>query len=185
MKFSKDSQLSRKCRVESCDIIGNFKKGICPKCSKAIFGNKVKRSNSIKKKGKTERQKAKSAIQKYARVRDANNQGVMECITCTKIITWNKNTDGGHCRPAHMEGTCFDERNINGQCKICNLRDMQTPEMIEEYSKAIDLKWGAGTYKGLFRASLVHSKRKADYEYQEIAKYYEVKAEGLIKEKGL
>lgn len=54
------------------------------------------------------RKKAWRTISKYVRNRDKR------CVTCT-----NKSSQAGHF--IHKDCLDFDERNINGQCKVCNL----------------------------------------------------------------
>lgn len=50
-----------------------------------------------------------------------------------------------------MNATAFDERNINLQCNACNMKqakgDMQ---VIEEHRRAIDEKYGSGTFNELY-----------------------------------
>ena len=50
-----------------------------------------------------------------------------------------------------MNATAFDERNINLQCNACNMKqargDMQ---VIEEHRRAIDMKYGEGTFNELY-----------------------------------
>ena len=63
--------------------------------------------------------KAKSAIQKWARMRDADANGIIRCCCCGQWRNW-KNSDGAHFIPATYLSTCFSEININACCLSCN-----------------------------------------------------------------
>lgn len=67
----------------------------------------------------TSLKKAKAAIQKWARMRDADENGVIRCCCCGKWLNW-KHSDGGHYIQATYLSTCFAEININACCRHCN-----------------------------------------------------------------
>jgi hypothetical protein len=50
-----------------------------------------------------------------------------------------------------VNATAFDERNINLQCNACNkLQARGNMKVIEEYKRAIDDKFGQGTFNELY-----------------------------------
>ena len=74
-----------------------------------------------------------TAMSRYVRLRDSidyckrNNlpldSGVGQCCSCLKVMLW-KRGDAGHFIPRGLgghSGVYFDERNVNLQCKQCNL----------------------------------------------------------------
>ena len=53
---------------------------------------------------------------KYIRMKDADSNGLAECITCGAKNHW-KEMNAGHFRHGKLD---FDEKNINVQCVRCN-----------------------------------------------------------------
>lgn len=98
------------------------------------------------------------AFSRYVRIRDAEfngNEWVGECITCErKLIVvnsdgkWIASSQNGHLISRGIYSLRFDEENCNLQCAHCNAW-LDKDEMIERYRKAIDDKYGTGTYKRL------------------------------------
>jgi len=173
----------QKCRVNSCLKYGRWESGICLGCERKIFGKKKKpKKKSEPKKSRSARDKAKDACQKYCRLRDADKWGRVVCITCNKVVIWNKNCDGSHYRPASKNATCFDERNVNGSCKMCNKYGMQLQEVIERYAVNLDQKWGPGTAEEIKIKSHME-KYFSDFEYEQIERYYKDKFEKLKEER--
>jgi hypothetical protein len=64
-----------------------------------------------------------------------------------------RSANGGHCLDSKVNASAFDERNINLQCNSCNMKqsqgDMQT---IEEHKRAIEKKYGQGTFDSIYIA---------------------------------
>lgn len=58
-------------------------------------------------------------FQKLVRLKAANCDGMVRCVTCGKRDHW-KNVDAGHFHKRRHEGTLFDVRNVAPQCKFCN-----------------------------------------------------------------
>ena len=87
---------------------------------------------------------------KYIRLRDAirttGNSKSAICITC-KQLHEIKGMDAGHGITRGESATLFDERNVNAQCKRCNMRGgEQHLYMIE-----VDKIYGTGTAEDLQR----------------------------------
>lgn len=75
----------------------------------------TKRKPSIK----TLKRKLDDVFSIYIRLRDSDDKGFCQCISCGKIQHW-KDVDCGHyVNRSHM-GTRYSERNCNAQCRSCN-----------------------------------------------------------------
>ena len=78
----------------------------------------------------------------YIRLRDATNQGMVECFTCGKIAHYKKGgMQNGHFQSRSFLATRFDEENCQPQCVGCNMFKQG-----EQYKFAINLdaKYGEG-----------------------------------------
>ena len=102
---------------------------------------------------KTELQKLKEKLdyvfQEYIRWRDD-----FTCITCgAKFPTGErKSFHAGHYISRYNNSTRWDEENVNGQCATCNMKQSHCDvQVIHNYSKALNLKYGDGTVERLFK----------------------------------
>jgi hypothetical protein len=105
---------------------------------------------SVTKKPKSVSQLKKIAdkeFSKYVRVRDSDENGIVECITCG-VKKHYKLMHAGHFVSRKVSLLRFEELNVNGQCPGCNL--FKAGEQYQ-YSKALDLKYGKGTADDLFK----------------------------------
>lgn len=78
---------------------------------------------------------------KYIRLRDADSSGYVRCITCGTRKLW-KEVDAGHFQTRAKYSTRWDERNVNAQCKGCNMVNGGQQYV---HGLAIDKKFGEGT----------------------------------------
>lgn len=76
----------------------------------------------------------------YIRLRDSDQNGIAECITCDTRVHW-KRIQCGHFVSRKASTLRFDEENCNAQCVGCNMFKQGEQYL---YSKAIDLKYGDG-----------------------------------------
>lgn len=84
--------------------------------SKAIRKEYRKAKNKLKTRSEWEAE-AKSAIQRYVRLRDKEDG----CISCDKPSTWQGQWHGSHFRQSgNVSATRFNLWNINKACSICN-----------------------------------------------------------------
>ncbi len=141
----------------------------------ALFGKKPEKSQ------KTDRQKAKAAAWKafseFIRLRDSDEFGRLQCVTCQRSGPW-RSMDAGHFITRAKESTLFDERNVHGQCKGCNR--FQGGKFLE-HEMAIDRIHGAGTAQVLKDKALTLCKRTAS-DYQFIADSYKARVERIKEE---
>lgn len=74
----------------------------------------------------------------YIRLRDSDQDGNCVCVTCGLRTYW-KNLQAGHFISGRNNGVLFDERNVHGQCKVCNLWKHGN---LEEYYPFMMKKYG-------------------------------------------
>jgi hypothetical protein len=111
-----------------------------------------------------------AAFSIYIRNRDADENGICTCITCGLRRHW-KQMDCGHGIPRQHWGTRYDERNNSAQCKKCNGFEGGSQEV---YSKAVDKKFGPGTWD-LLLVKKQTGKRLSDFEIKHLTEYYKQK----------
>jgi len=58
----------------------------------------------------------------FIRRRDADENGLIRCISCGKVVFW-KDSDCGHYINRKHNSTRYDEQNCNAQCRSCNRFD--------------------------------------------------------------
>jgi hypothetical protein len=117
---------------------------------------------------------------KFIRIRDADEDGIIHCISCPKEVHWTK-ADCGHFVKRQHKALRYSEINCNGQCKECNWLKQGNDI---EYAKGLDVKYGTGTAESLL-ALARNTFHLGKFELKVIADHYKEKFENLKKEKGL
>ena len=92
------------------------------------------------------KRKADKYFSLYIRLRDSDEFGVGDCITCGDKKHY-KQMQCGHFVSRKTNALRYDEENCNLQCVGCNM--FKAGEQYQ-YSKALDLKYGEGTADRLF-----------------------------------
>ena len=59
-------------------------------------------------------------FQKLVRLEEADEFGIVQCVTCGKHVNW-KSANGGHFHSRRHVPTLLDRRNVHSQCVHCNL----------------------------------------------------------------
>jgi len=77
----------------------------------------------------------------FIRLRDSNNEGYCQCISCGNVHYFRDIHNGHYVNRKHMN-TRFNEKNCNAQCVKCNTFDEgnaagYTIGLIEKYGKDI------------------------------------------------
>lgn len=108
-------------------------------------GKKRKKRPAAKKTIKHLDDKLWKLFSKFIRMRDANDNGIVLCITCGTPRFW-KNCDAGHFIGRQHKRVKFHEWNVNGQCKPCNGWGQGEQA---KYEIAINNKFGCGTSDSL------------------------------------
>lgn len=130
-----------------------------------------------KRKGK--RLTAWNWFSRYRRLKYANDNGYVKCVSCGRIYHWKK-MQAGHF--VHSDSLDFTEENLGPQCIACN-----------HYQKT---KAGAGYHDYMLRTygqaviDKLHIEGRiprpyTDYELTQIAKKYRLKVKEILKKKGI
>lgn len=116
----------------------------------------------------------------FIRLRDADTNGNVRCISCPRLENW-KNIDCGHFIKRGNTATRYHEKNANGQCKYCN----QGKDGNESnYEIGLLHKYGPEVLEEL--RQLKHSTLKLSRsDYLEKIEYYSKAVQKLKKQKGL
>ncbi len=85
----------------------------------------------------------------WIRQKDADDNGVVRCVTCGAFRQW-RSVDAGHFISRRHLATKFDERNVHPQCKQCN--GFKAGEQFK-MSQYINRKFGFGMAEKLERLS--------------------------------
>ena len=123
---------------------------------------------------------ADSWFSKFIRIRDADSQGIVYCISCGNPVLWKK-ADAGHFIKRQHKARRFDEKNVNGQCRHCNYYEQGNDI---NYAKGLDKKYGTGIIEELELAKS-NTLPLGKFELKIIADYYHQRFNELKKEKGL
>lgn len=123
---------------------------------------------------------ADSWFSKFIRLRDADEDGVIRCISCGKPVHW-KQADAGHFIKRQHKATRFNEKNVNAQCKECNWLK-QGNDL--HYAKGLEEKYGEGIVEELeILGKCTHHLGK--FELKCIAEHYKEKFNELLHERSL
>ena len=57
----------------------------------------------------------------YIRLRDATDEGLVECFTCGKVAHYKKGMQNGHFQSRKHYNTRWNEDNVKIQCPACNV----------------------------------------------------------------
>ena len=117
----------------------------------------------------------------YIRLRDATDEGLVECFTCGKVAHYKKGMQNGHFQSRKFLTTRWDTKNCQVQCAGCNVFKYG-----EQYKFALNLdaKYGDGTAESLEILSKQLWKISR-VEYEDFIFYYKSLVEKLKKEKGI
>lgn len=116
----------------------------------------------------------------YIRLRDADNNGYIRCISCGKVVFW-KDADNGHFINRKHMSLRFSETNCNAQCRSCNRFDEGN---MTGYNIGMIKKYGQQTVNLLILAKNQQNKI-SDAEYQILIKNYQQKIKEIKKQKNL
>ena len=117
----------------------------------------------------------------YIRLRDATNEGLVQCFTCDKVNHYKSGMQNGHFQSRRHHSTRWNETNCQVQCVKCNLYE-QGEQF--KFGLALDSKYGEGSAEELeFLARTILKVSRIDYE--EKISYYKELVDKLKKEKGI
>lgn len=116
----------------------------------------------------------------FIRLRDCDENRLAKCCTCGKIIDV-KYADNSHFIGRQHQNTRFDEMNCHTACKKCNGFEEGRKA---EYEQFLINKYGADKIM-ILKAAGIMSKKRSQFDLDQIAKYYKEQAEKLAKAKNL
>ena len=117
----------------------------------------------------------------YIRLREATDEGLVQCFTCNKVSHYKSGMQNGHFQSRKHLTTRWDNKNCQVQCVGCNM--FKAGEQYK-FSIALDSKYGEGTAEELeLLARTIMKVSRIDYE--EKISYYKELVEKLKKDKGI
>ena len=106
-----------------------------------------------KRKKKTIAQEVEAAaklLQKYVRLKAADDNGYCTCVTCGKVDHY-KAMQGGHFYSRRHTVFKLYEENIHPQCPACNVYGMKTTRIQEAYRIYMEDMYGARRIRAMQR----------------------------------
>ena len=117
----------------------------------------------------------------FIRLRDATEEGLVQCFTCGAVKYYIKGIQCGHFQSRNFLATRFDEENCQPQCVGCNM--FKQGEQYK-FGLNLDAKYGEGTSEELqYKARQIVKMSRIDYEGE--ISYYKEAVNKLKKEKGI
>jgi hypothetical protein len=117
----------------------------------------------------------------FIRLRDATQEGLVQCFTCGAVKYYKKGIQCGHFQSRSFLATRFDEENCQPQCVGCNM--FKQGEQYK-FSLYLDAKYGEGKAQELqYLAKSIVKFTRVDYEEKIV--YYKDLVNKLKKDKGI
>tara|TARA_R110000824_G_C14937117_1_gene649360 strand:- start:318 stop:725 length:408 start_codon:yes stop_codon:yes gene_type:complete len=117
----------------------------------------------------------------YIRLRDATDEGLVQCFTCGCVKHYKKGMQNGHFQSRRHLATRFDETNCQPQCVGCNM--FKAGEQFKFHIN-LNAKYGEDTSINLQHKAM-QSIKITRVEYEDYVLYYKSAVEKLKKEKGI
>jgi hypothetical protein len=117
----------------------------------------------------------------FIRLRDATDEGLVQCFTCGKVAHYKTGMQNGHFQSRRHLATRWDEINCQVQCVGCNM--FKSGEQFKFHIN-LDAKYGEDTSINLQHKAM-QSVKITRVEYQDYISYYKEAVENLKKEKGI
>lgn len=115
----------------------------------------------------------------YIRLRDATDEGLVECFTCGKVAHYKKGMQNGHFQSRRHLATRFDETNCQTQCVGCNM--FKAGEQFKFHIN-LNAKYGEDTSINLQHKAM-QSVKITRVDYEEKISYYKELVKKIKKEK--
>jgi hypothetical protein len=116
----------------------------------------------------------------YCRKRDFIKYGG-KCVSCDRVIENWRYGDGGHYLSVSRgnELTCFDEQNVNLQCKKCNNPTM-TPDSAIPYRRELMKRYGKTCPNRIENLANKYGGHMTEHEIKQKIVYYKSKFDELV-----
>lgn len=151
-----------------------------PKKKENIFEAKEVKTKKPVENKKKHIDELDKVFQYYIRLRDAMDGGYCKCISCSKIVPFEK-IQAGHFRSRRFMATRWNEYNVNGECFACNCLD---GDHLLDYRKNLIRKIGEKKVEWI-EAYCHETQKWSDFELVLMIKEYSKKCLSLSKEKGI
>lgn len=121
----------------------------------------------------------------YIRLRDADDKGIVKCCTCGTEYNWTDpkgRMQMGHFIPVKLNpALMFDEKNVAGQCSVCNGSLEGSQWFFGHY---IIQRWGKEELDRLISMYRIQFRFTTEWLVEKIA-YYRKEVDKMKKEKGI
>ena len=117
--------------------------------------------------------KLDNIFSQYVRLKNADSNGIVSCISCGKPIHW-KQADAGHFVNRKHMSLRFSDINVQPQCRACNRFDEGN---LPGFGLGLQRKYGEDVIKRLL-AVKNQTVKFGQFEIDEMTKHYK----GLVKE---
>lgn len=117
----------------------------------------------------------------YIRLRDAQDGGWTRCISCGRVLPFEK-MQCGHYYSRYHTMTRWDEDNCNSECSICNCQD--TNHLVG-YKKNLIAKIGQRRFDELEARYRQECKEPDEEEYKQLISGYTKICKILSRQKGI
>jgi hypothetical protein len=123
--------------------------------------------------------KVDTMFSQFVRLRATDHRGMGECYTCGAVRHWSE-VDAGHFMSRACMSTRWDEKNVQFQCKRCNMRSGE--QFL--FSVHLDQEFGEGTAEALHIASK-QTRKFTHAELEQMYYHYKRLVDELRSTKGL
>ena len=117
----------------------------------------------------------------YIRLRDAMYGGYTRCISCGRVLEFDK-FDAGHFHSRTHKATRWDEDNVHSECQACN---RFSADHLIQYRENLIRKIGEDRYKLLEVKAHTISKDYDEFALKALIADYKKKVKQLAQEKGI
>lgn len=151
-----------------------------PKEKTALERTEVKTGRRTIENKKKHTEELDKVFQFYVRLRDSMPGGACRCISCGRVVKFDK-IQAGHFRSRKHMSTRWNEFNVNGECFVCNCMD---GDHLIDYRRNLIRK--IGEQKVQWIESYCHETYKwSDFELLIMIKDYAKKCIHLSDEKNI
>jgi len=158
-RCEKEKRIWARGLCKSCDIVENPQKYMIER-KKVEKKKKPESITSLKKKLDT-------IFSLYIRLRNADENGTIECFTSGQLMHYKKAHAGHYISRRHLS-TRWDETNVQAQSVKENIFNQGNAPV---YAIKLDERFGDGTAKSLVDKSLINFKESKDWYIQQIEYY--------------
>ena len=123
-------KITKECKYRNCknEIPRGMRSYCSPQCQELEKKAVAKERNSVKigttnrlTSYKTLKQKAWYEFSRYIRMKYADENGVVMCVTCGTPMMWNDKMQAGHAIQGRGNFILFNEKFVYPQCQCCNI----------------------------------------------------------------